>query len=78
MQYVEHSVDEANLLVKETAISLKIVWQKNIKDIFNNMKRSNLKIIKIDEEEKVSVKGTKSMFSKILEENFRPEDRSEG
>ena len=43
---------------------------QNIQEIWATMKRPNLRIIGIQEENKIQVKGPENIFNKILEENF--------
>ena len=41
-----------------------------IQEIWNTMKRSNLRIIGIDKGEEYQLNGTENIFNKIIEENF--------
>jgi hypothetical protein len=58
-----------NTLVKENVISKKRLAQ-NVQEIWDTIKRSNLRIIGIDVGEEIHVKITKIAFNKIIEENF--------
>ena len=62
---VEDTTEEIDSLVKENIKSNKLLKQ-NIKEIWNTMKRLNLKIIEIEGEE-LQLKGTENMFNKIIE-----------
>jgi hypothetical protein len=55
--------------IKENAKSKKILIQ-NIQDIQDTMRRPNLRIIGIDENEDFQLKGPANIFTKIIEENF--------
>jgi hypothetical protein len=55
--------------VKENAKCKKILTQ-NIKEIQDKMRRPNLRIIGIDENEDYQLKGPANIFNKIIEENF--------
>ena len=43
---------------------------QNIQEIQDTMRRSNLRIIGIDEKEDFQLKGPVNIFNKIIEENF--------
>jgi hypothetical protein len=60
-------IEEINTLVKEN-INLKNA--QNIKEIWDTMKRPNLRIIGIEEGEEIRVKGTENIFNKVIEEIF--------
>ena len=65
----EDTIEEINSSVKGNIKSNKSLTQ-NIHEIWNTMKRPNLRIIGIEEEE-VQLKGnsTENLFDKIIEEN---------
>jgi hypothetical protein len=48
----------------------KITLAQNIQEIQDTMRRTNLRIIGIDENEDFKLKGTVNIFNKIIEENF--------
>ena len=64
----EDTLEETDTLVKENIKSNKSLTQ-NIQEIWNTMKRSNLRIIGIEEGE-VQLKSTENIFNKVIEENF--------
>jgi hypothetical protein len=43
---------------------------QNIQEIQDTMRRSNLLIIGVDENEDFQIKGPANIFNKIIEENF--------
>ena len=55
--------------IKENAKCKKILTQ-NIQEIQNTMRRQNLRIIGVDENEDLQLKGLANIFNKIIEENF--------
>jgi hypothetical protein len=55
--------------IKENAKSKKILSQ-NIQEIQYKMRRPNLRIIGVDENEDFQLKGPATIFNKIIEENF--------
>jgi hypothetical protein len=65
----EDSIKNMETIIKENAKCKKILTQ-NIQEIQNTMRRQNLKIISINENEDFQVKGPVNIFNKIIEENF--------
>ena len=65
----EDTIEEIDSLVKENIKSNKFLTQ-NIQEIWDTMKRTNLRIIGIEEGEEIQLKGTENIFNKIIEENF--------
>ena len=63
----EDTIEEIDSSVKENIKSNKSLTQ-NIHEIWDNIKRPNLRIIGIEEE--VQLKSTENLFNKIIEENF--------
>jgi hypothetical protein len=57
------------MTVKENAKCKKILT-KNIQEIQDTMRRSNLRIVGIAEREDSQIKGPVNIFNKIIEENF--------
>jgi hypothetical protein len=55
--------------IKENAKCKKILTP-NIEETQDTMRRSNLRIIGIDENEDLQIKGPVNIFNKIIEENF--------
>jgi hypothetical protein len=55
--------------IKENAKCKKILTQ-NIQEIQDTMRRPNLRIIGVDENENFQLKGSANVFNKIIEENF--------
>ena len=66
---VEDTVEEIDTTVKENSKCKRLPTQ-NIQEIQDTMKRPNLRIIGIDENEDSQLKGLKNIFNKIIEENF--------
>jgi hypothetical protein len=65
----EDSIENINTTIKENAKCTKILTQ-NIQEIQDTMKRTNLWIIGINENEYFQIKGPVNVFDKIMEENF--------
>jgi chromosome segregation ATPase len=66
---VEDSIENMDTTIKENAKCKKILTQ-NIQEIQDTMKRPNLRIIGVDENEDYQLKGPVNTFNKIIEENF--------
>ncbi|KAL6042861.1 hypothetical protein STEG23_007546, partial [Scotinomys teguina] len=66
---VEDTIEEIDSSVKENTKSKKVIKQ-NVQEIWDTMKRPNLRIIGIEEGEEYQLKGTENIFNKIIEENF--------
>ncbi len=65
----EDSIENISTTIKENAKYKKILTQ-NIQEIQDTMRRPNLRIIGIDENEDFQLKGPANIFNKIIEENF--------
>ena len=65
----EDSIENMGITNKENAKCKKILTQ-NIQEIQNTMRRPNLWIIGVDENEYFQIKGPANIFNKIIEENF--------
>jgi hypothetical protein len=65
----EDSIDYMDTTIKENAKCKKILTQ-NIQEILDTMRRPNLQIIGVDENEDFQLKGPANIFNKIIEENF--------
>ena len=65
----EDSKGNIDTKIKENAKCKKILTQ-NIQEIQDTMRRPNLRIIGIDENEDFQLKGTENIFDKFIEENF--------
>ena len=65
----EDSIKNMDTTIKENAKCKKILTQK-IKEIQDTMRRPNLRIIGVDENEDFQLKGPANIFNKIIEENF--------
>ena len=65
---VEDMTEETDTSIKENIESNKFLAQ-NIQEIWDTMKRPNVRIIGI-EKGKSQLKGTENIFSKNIEENF--------
>ena len=66
---IEDSLEDLHSSTKENLKSNKSLTQ-NIQEIWDTVKRPNLRIIGIDEGEETLLKGTENIFNKIIEENF--------
>ena len=65
----EDTIEKINALIKENSKSNKFSEQ-NIQDIWNIIKRPNLRIIGAEEGAELWIKGPENIFNKIIEENF--------
>jgi uncharacterized coiled-coil protein SlyX len=65
----EDSIENISTIIKENAKCKKILTQ-NIQEIQDPMRRPNLQIIGVDENEDFQIKGPANIFKKIIEENF--------
>jgi predicted nucleic acid-binding Zn-ribbon protein len=65
----EDSIENISTTIKENAKCKKILTQ-NIQESHNTMRRPNLQIIGVDEDEDFQLKGPANIFNKIIEENF--------
>ena len=66
---VEDTIEKIDSSIKENTKTKKIITQ-NVQEIWDTMKRPNLRIIGIEEGEEYQLKGTENIFNKIKEENF--------
>jgi hypothetical protein len=69
MSGAEDSIENMVTIIKENAKCQKILTQ-NIQEIQETMRRPNLRILGIDENEYFQLKGPVNIFNKIIEENF--------
>ena len=65
----EDTIENIDTTVKENAKSKKLLTQ-NIQEIQDTMRRPNLRIIGIDENEDLQLRGPVNIFNKITKENF--------
>jgi hypothetical protein len=65
----EESIENMDTTIKENAKCKKILTQ-NIQEIQDTIRRPNLRIMGVDENEDFQLKGTVNIFKKIREENF--------
>ncbi|KAL6080965.1 hypothetical protein STEG23_016230 [Scotinomys teguina] len=65
----EDTIEKIDSSVKENTKAKKVITQ-NIQEIWDTIKRPNLRIIGIEEGEEYHLKGTENIFNKIIEENF--------
>ena len=65
----EDSIENIGTTIKENGKCKKILTQ-NIQEIQDTMRRPNLRIIGVDENEDFQLKGPANIFNKIIEENF--------
>ena len=64
----EDSIENIGTIIKENAKCKKILNQ-NIQEIQDTIRRPNLQIIGVDENEDFQLKGSANIFNKIIEEN---------
>jgi hypothetical protein len=68
---VEDSIGNMDTTIKKMQIAkYKKILTQNIQEIQDTMRRPNLMIIGIDENEDFQLKGPANIFNKIIEENF--------
>ena len=65
----EDTIEKLNTLTKENSKSNKFSSQ-NIQEIWDIIKKPNLRIIGGEEGEELQIKGPENIFNKIIEENF--------
>jgi uncharacterized coiled-coil protein SlyX len=65
----EDTIENIGTTIKENKKSKKILTQ-NIQEIQDTMRRPNLWIIGVDENEDFQLKGSANIFNKIIDENF--------
>jgi hypothetical protein len=65
----EDSIEHMGTTIKESEICKNILTQ-NIQEIQDTMRRPNLRIIGVDENEDYQLKWPANIFNKIIEENF--------
>jgi hypothetical protein len=65
----EDSIKNMDITIKENAKSPKILTQ-NIQEIKDTMRSPNLRIIGVDENEDLQLKGSANILNKIIEEHF--------
>ena len=65
----EDSIENMGTTIKENAKCKKILTQ-NMQEIQDTMRRPNLWIIGVDENEDFQLNGPANIFNKIIEENF--------
>ena len=65
----EDTIENIDTTIKENTKCKKILTQ-NIQEIQDTMRRPNLQIIGVDENEDFQLKGPANIFNKIIEENF--------
>jgi hypothetical protein len=65
----EDSIENVGITIKENAKCKKTLTQ-NIQEIQDKMRRPNLRIIGVDENEDSQLKGPANIFNRIIEENF--------
>ena len=65
----EDTIEKINALIKENSKFNKFSSQ-NIQEIWNTIKRPNLRIIGVEEGEVLQIKSPENIFTKIIEENF--------
>ena len=71
---IEDTIEEIDILVKENVKSKKKkVLIQNIQEIWDIMKRPNLRTIRTEKGEDIQIQGPErpeNIFNKIIEENF--------
>jgi chromosome segregation ATPase len=69
MEGAEDSIENTDSTIKENAKCKKILTQ-NIQEIRDTTRRTNLRIIGVDDNEDFQLKGPENIFNKIIEETF--------
>ena len=69
MSGAEDSIENIGTTIKDNTKRKKILTQ-NIQEIQDTMRRPNLRITGVDENEDFQLKGPANIFNKIIEENF--------
>nr|ACD47065.1 L1 unspliced fusion gene protein [Mus musculus] len=69
MSGAEDSIENISTTIKENAKGKNMLTQ-SIQEIQDTMRRPNLQIIGVDENEDFQFKGAANIFNKIIEENF--------
>ena len=67
----EDSIENMDITIKENA-KCKNILNQNIQEIQDTIRRPNLWIIGVEENEDFQLKGPANIFNKIIEENFPP------
>ena len=70
MSGTEDTIENMDTTVKENEKCIKLLTQ-NIQEIKDTMRRPNLQIIGVDENEDFQLKGPASISNKIIDENFQ-------
>ena len=65
----EDTIENIDTTIKENVKCKKILTQ-NIQEIQDTMRRTNLRLISIDEKKDSQIKGPVNIFNKIIDENF--------
>jgi short-subunit dehydrogenase involved in D-alanine esterification of teichoic acids len=65
----EDSIQNISTTIKEN-VKCKIILTQNIQEIQDTMRRPNLQIIRVHENEDFQFKGPANIFNKIIEDNF--------
>jgi hypothetical protein len=66
-----HSRHKTKDILKDSMIKILLSFlTQNIQEIQDTMRRPNLRIIRVDENEDFQLKGPSNIFNKIIEENF--------
>ena len=66
---ISDTIEKINALIKENTKSNKFSSQ-NIQEIWNTIKRPNLRIIGVEQGEELQLKDAENIFNKMIEENF--------
>ena len=66
---IKDIIEEIDLMVKASVKSNKLLTQ-NIQEIWDIMRRPNLRIIGIEEGRELQFTGIENIFNKTMEENF--------
>ena len=65
---VKDTIEEIHRWVKN--VKSEKLWTQSTQDMWDTMKRPNLRIIGMKEREEFQLKGPGNIFNKIIEENF--------
>jgi hypothetical protein len=81
MQEIDERISGVEDMIEEIGTTVKENWKhKNFitQEIQDTMKRPNLRIIRIEENEDSKLKGHEYIFKKIIEENFPNLNKKDG
>jgi hypothetical protein len=66
----EDTIENIDTTTKKKNVKCKNILTQNIQEIQDTMRRTNLRLISIDEKKDSQIKGPVNIFNKIIDENF--------